>query len=110
MPRSKLVLAALLIVAFLCPVARADQVTLKDGDRLSAHIIKSDGKTLVMKSELAGEVSLAWDSSTQISSGSPVHLMLADDRGVSGIVSTNGDQISVKPSGAAAIETQVQAC
>jgi hypothetical protein len=33
----------------------ADQVTLKNGDRLTGTIVKSDAKTLLIKTEFAGE-------------------------------------------------------
>jgi hypothetical protein len=41
--------------------ARADQVVLKNGDRLTGTIIKSDTKTLLIKTELAGDVNVQWD-------------------------------------------------
>ena len=37
-----------------------DQIVLKNGDRLSGSIEKSDDKTLVMKTEFAGEVTVQW--------------------------------------------------
>jgi hypothetical protein len=36
--------------------SRADQVTLKNGDRLTGMIVKSDAKTLLIKTEFAGGV------------------------------------------------------
>lgn len=38
----------------------ADQVVLKNGDRLSGTIEKSDDKSLVIKTEFAGEVTVQW--------------------------------------------------
>jgi len=53
----------LLLLLWVCAgAARADQVTLKNGDRLTGEIVKSDGKTLLMKTEFAGEVNLKWDA------------------------------------------------
>ena len=34
----------------------ADQLTLKNGDHLTGSVVRSDGKTLVVKTELVGEV------------------------------------------------------
>jgi hypothetical protein len=34
----------------------ADQVTLKNGDRLTGTVVKSDGKTLVIHTDAAGDV------------------------------------------------------
>ena len=38
----------------------ADQVSLKNGDRLTGTIVKSDGKTLVLHTDYAGDVNLNW--------------------------------------------------
>ena len=48
-----------LILVFLCPsLLFADQIVLKNGDRLTGTIEKSDDKTLLIKTEFAGEVSV----------------------------------------------------
>src|SRR5258708_33607619 len=44
--------------------AFADQVSMKNGDRLSGSIVKYDGKNLVIKSEFAGPVTIPWDAVT----------------------------------------------
>jgi putative salt-induced outer membrane protein YdiY len=85
--------------------AFADQLTLKNGDRLTGKIVKSDGKQVVIKTEFAGEVTVVWDAVTNITSDAPLYLMLADGRIVSGLVSTTGDQIEVRAPGAAAVAT-----
>jgi len=54
--RRRAILAASLCVLVSC--ARADQVTLKNGDRLTGTIVKSDGTTLLLKTDSAGDVSL----------------------------------------------------
>jgi len=43
----------------MVPTAFADQVILKNGDRLSGTIVKSDDKNLVLKADYAGEVTIA---------------------------------------------------
>ncbi len=42
--------------------AAADQVTLKNGDRLSGDIVSGDGKTLLIKTEFAGDITIQWDA------------------------------------------------
>ena len=39
-----------LLAVLSCPALLADQVTMKNGDRLSGAIVKYDGKNLVLKS------------------------------------------------------------
>ena len=48
--------------------ATADQVTLKNGDRLTGKIVSGDGKTLLLKTEFAGDVTIQWDAITAIES------------------------------------------
>ena len=52
----------------------ADQVTLKNGDRVSGAIIKYDGKNLVMKSDQAGEVTIPWENVTGVTSTQPLNV------------------------------------
>ena len=44
----------------------ADQVTLKNGDRLTGTVVKSDGKTLVLHTDAAGDVTLKYDNIQEI--------------------------------------------
>ena len=58
--------------------AAADQVTLKNGDRLTGTIVSGDGKSLLLKSELAGDVNIQWDAITAIESAQNLNLTLKD--------------------------------
>jgi hypothetical protein len=49
---------AVTLLFLLTISAFADQVTLKNGDRLTGSITKSDGKTLVIKTDFAGDVTV----------------------------------------------------
>ena len=80
----------LLSLSLLSIVIRADQVTLKNGDRLSGLIVKTDDdtKTLLINTELAGDVTIKWEGVTAIESSQPVHLILTDGRVIVGTVRT----------------------
>jgi len=65
-----------------------DQVTMKNGDRLSGAIVKYDGKNLVIKSELAGPVTIPWDAVTLVTSSAPLSVGLKDGQVVVGTVTT----------------------
>jgi hypothetical protein len=58
--------------------AFGDQVTLKNGDRLTGAVLKSDGKTLEMKAEYAGNVVIPWDAVTALSSDGPLYVTAKD--------------------------------
>ena len=55
-------IALLMMSICVVPWALADQVSLKNGDRLSGTIVKSDGKTLVLKTDYAGALEVKWDA------------------------------------------------
>jgi putative salt-induced outer membrane protein YdiY len=90
--RSVLLIA---ILCFLVVSARADQVTLKNGDRLTGTIVKSDAKIMLIKTEFAGEVSVQWDAVTSITSTQPLHLGLKDGETVVGTVATSDGKFEV---------------
>jgi len=72
----------------------SDQVTLKNGDRLSGSISKSDGKTLVIKTDYAGDVTVKFDAIQDITAASDMHVELGDKTAV-GTVTTSGDNVVV---------------
>ncbi len=86
---------ALILVFFLGPALHADQLTLKNGDRLTGNVVKSDAKTLVLKTDYAGDVTLQWSAIEAISSTQPLHVGLAGGQIAVGPVTTKDGQISV---------------
>lgn len=103
--RGKKLAVLLAILATLSLQVRADRLTLKNGDRISGKIVKSDARTLVITTEFAGDLTIAWGAIEQISSDAPLYLTLADGRTVSGLVSMEGERIEVRTEGATAVTT-----
>lgn len=83
----------------------ADQVTLKNGDRLTGTIIKSDGKTLVIKTEFAGEVTMDWTAVTSVQSSQDLTVGLKDGKTVVGPVTTSGENVVVTTKTTGPVET-----
>ena len=79
----------------LCPALFADQVSLKNGDRLTGTIVRSDAKTLVLKTEAAGDVTFQWAAIDAITSTQPLHVGLAGGQMIVGPVATKDGQIQV---------------
>ncbi len=78
--------------------AQADQVTLKNGDRLSGSIVDGDGKTLLIKTEFAGDVTIQWDAITDIESSGNLNLTLKDGTKLSGKITTqDGKFVAIAP-------------
>jgi putative salt-induced outer membrane protein YdiY len=94
----------ILTLLFSAP-AVADQLSLKNGDKLTGKIVKSDGKAVVIETEYAGTITIVWDSVTSITSDGPLYMTLADGRTITGVVSTTGEQIEVRSDGAAPVAT-----
>lgn len=79
--------------------AWADQIVLKDGDRITGAIIKKDGQKLTVESKNFGVVTLKWADVETVSSENPLNVVLAGDREVKGTIATQSGQIVVTSSG-----------
>ena len=79
----------------ICPHLLADQVKLKNGDRLTGSIVKSDAKSLVIKTEYEGEVTIEWSAVEAISSTQPLNVGLPSGQMVAGPVTTQNGQLEV---------------
>ncbi len=86
---------ALVAFAFIAQPASADQVVLKDGDRISGSIVKQDGKTITIKTDKLGTVSAPWDQVASVTSDKPVNVVLPDGRTVQGPLATAGGTLRV---------------
>jgi putative salt-induced outer membrane protein YdiY len=97
----KLELLTLFAFLGLSSLLFADQVTLKNGDRLTGTIVKSDGKTLVLTTDAAGDVTLKFDAIQDIKTDQELHVNLKDGKSAVGPVSTTDGkiQIATKTSG-----------
>jgi len=87
--------SAVALVFLFLQISFADQVVLKNGDRLSGTIEKSDAKTLVIKTEFAGEVSIQWPAVQQINSTEPLHVSLTNGQTLVGPVTTTEGNVAV---------------
>ena len=98
MRRSAILAASLCVCAttlLFAVAASADQVTLKNGDRLTGTIVKSDGKTLLLKTDSAGEITVKWDAVSAIVSSQPLSVQLNNGQIVSGNVTTDDAKFEV---------------
>jgi putative salt-induced outer membrane protein len=95
---------SVVILLLLCAIpALADQVVLKNGDRLTGSITKSDGKVLVIKTDYAGEVTVNFDAIQNITSTGDLNVSLGG-KTVVGPVTTSGDDVVVATRTAGPVE------
>jgi putative salt-induced outer membrane protein YdiY len=91
----KLPVLLFIVMAFIPAAGFADQIVLKNGDRLTGSIEKSDEKTLVIKTEFAGEVTVQWPAVQEINSTQSLHIILSNGQTVVGRVSTADGNLAV---------------
>jgi len=87
-----------LFLAFSSSSLFADQVAFKNGDRLTGAILKSDAVILVIKTIVAGEVSVSWSEIQELRSDLPLHVQLADGKMLVGKVTTHEGLLEIATS------------
>ncbi|MEP6467764.1 MAG: DUF481 domain-containing protein [Parafilimonas sp.] len=94
---------SLFVCSLVCLVANAawaDQIELKNGDRVTGSIVKKDGKNLVIKTDHFGLVTTAWDQVESIKADKPVNVVTADGKNVQGTIATTDGKVEVATAGA----------
>ena len=95
---------ALLVFVALSSTVFADQITLKNGDRLTGTIVKSDGKTLVLHTDVAGDVTLQYDNIDTIKSETVLHVSLKGGKTAIGPVTTTDGKLVIATKTAGTVE------
>jgi putative salt-induced outer membrane protein YdiY len=72
----------LIIVLFLTVLpagsASADEVHLKNGDRISGTFVKMEGNKVIFKTDYAGELKIDWEKIEYLDADKPMNVMLKD--------------------------------
>ncbi len=85
-----------IFMGLLFPVfALADQVVLKNGDRVTGSIVKKDDKNLTVKTDHLGVVTIPWDQVDTIKADKPLNVVLKDGRTLQGTLATTGGAVEV---------------
>ena len=86
---------SIILLAVFTSGALADQVVLKNGDRITGQVIRFDGKNLILKTEFVGEVSIQWSAVQQITSDRSLHVQSSSGKTVVGALTTSDGKINV---------------
>jgi len=86
---------AILAAFSFCSASFADQIVLTNGDRLTGTIMKSDDKTLAIKTEFAGDVTVQWPAVQEIHSTQALHLVTRGEKTLVGTVTTSDGDLVV---------------
>jgi putative salt-induced outer membrane protein YdiY len=92
MSKTAIVVSFLLLLVTL---SNAEQVMLKNGDRLTGDIVSMDGKKLVVHTSYAGDVPIEWSEVSQFSSDKPLVVTRTDKQVLSGTVNTEGQDVII---------------
>ncbi|HZC21973.1 MAG TPA: DUF481 domain-containing protein [Candidatus Binatia bacterium] len=97
-------LFSLLLSVGLTSALWADQVTLKNGDRLTGTVVKSDGKTLVLHTDAAGDVTFKFDAVQEIKTDQELHVSLKGGKTAVGPVTTTDGKLEIATKTAGTVE------
>jgi len=73
----------------------ADQIVMKNGDRVTGSVVKKDGNHLTVKADQLGAVVLPWDQVASITTTGPLNVVLADGRKAKEALATSGALIAI---------------
>ena len=104
----KLQVLALISVFGFSLTSVADQVTLKNGDRLTGTVVKSDGKTLVLHTDAAGDVTLKLDAIQDIKTDAELHVTVKGGKTAVGPVTTTDDKLEIATKTSGTVEAAKQ--
>lgn len=65
-----------------CLTAKADEISFKNGDRISGSIIKMENNRLVIKTPYAGNITVDWSEVINLNIDSEVYILLEDGKSV----------------------------
>jgi small nuclear ribonucleoprotein (snRNP)-like protein len=77
----------------------ADQVTIKNGDRITGSIVKKDAQVLTIERDVFGLVTIPWDQVQTLLADRPVHVVLSDGRAVQGTLTSKQQAVEIESSG-----------
>ena len=62
----------------------ADEIRLKNGDKLSGQVVRMEEEKLVLKTTYAGEITIAWEEVASVMADGPVKVVLKDETALEG--------------------------
>ncbi len=94
------------LVTLLCLTAWADEVKLKNGDRLSGQVARLDQKELTLKTDFAGDIKIKRDAVASIITSDPANVTLKDGQSLFGRIKLADAKVEVATESAGTITAQ----
>jgi hypothetical protein len=76
--RFRCAITFLVALAAAVATARADQIVLNNGDRISGQILSADGGSLIILSPIAGKITVDLKNVRTFSTDGPIKILLSD--------------------------------
>jgi hypothetical protein len=75
----------MVIIVFIIPMnSIADEVCLKNGDRLTGQVIRMEAGQLILKTSYAGKISMVWQEVVSLKTDDSVKVVLKDETALEG--------------------------
>jgi putative salt-induced outer membrane protein YdiY len=97
-------LLTLMVFVVLSSALFADQITLKNGDHLTGTVVKSDGKTLVLHTDSAGDITIQFPDIESIKTDQELYVTLKNGKTAVGPVSTSDGKLEIATKTAGTVE------
>lgn len=94
--RSRVVLAVLLQMSLVTVPVFADQIFLKNGDRITGKILKKEKDKVSIKTEAAGTLEIRWDAVEKITADGDLVFEMKDGSKVAGSVAQSNGELKVE--------------
>ena len=79
-------------ICLLIPISSvADEVFMKNGDRLSGKIVSKTGDKLVLETAYAGKIEIRWAGVSHLTTDKPVRIILDDETELKGMLLASDD-------------------
>ena len=92
------ILGKILVTLFMIQLvhvngARGDEIRLKNGDRISGKVIRMEEGKLIFTTSYAGELSILWDTISNLITDDPVNVVLSNDSSLKGFTKPSEDGV-----------------
>jgi putative salt-induced outer membrane protein YdiY len=81
----------IVLVAMVVGPVFADQVEMRNGDRITGVIVTVEKGSLIINTSYAGQITIQWVEVTQLRTDSPAQVVLKDDRSFEGVTQPTAD-------------------
>lgn len=89
--KNKILIILFIVPAFFSLIVKADEILLKNGDRITGTILNKTGNTLEVKTEYSDKISINWDSIESFSTTQPVLLTFKNKEEITGVTEVSPD-------------------